>query len=89
MKIELSEAERKELRRLQKSERNKQSYVKLTVVLMASDGYTYKQIRDVLGIDDATASEYIGRYAEERDITKYLSDGRLGYMGRLSVEQMS
>jgi transposase len=89
MKIELSEQERRELRLLQKSQKNKNSYVKITAVLMASDGYTYKQIHDVLGIDDATASQYISQYSEDRDVAKYLSDGRLGYMGRLSLEQTS
>ena len=54
MRFELLENERKLLREIQRNEKYKRDYVKVTVLLMLDLGESPSKIALFLGIDDAT-----------------------------------
>lgn len=88
MKFELPENERKLLREIQRNEKYKRDYVKVTILLMLDLGETPAKIALFLGIDDATIYRHSENY-QTLGLDKFLDNNYLGYVGKLSLFQLS
>lgn len=87
MKLELTNAEVQELRKIQKGNRfHVRRYVKATVLLMVHLEFTYRQIQESLGIDDNTIRRYIKGF-EQKGLRDYMEDEYVPYSGKLDEEQ--
>ena len=78
MRFELSKNERKLLREIQRNEKYKRDYVKVTVLLMLDLGETPQKIGFFLGIDDGTVYRHLENY-RTNGLDKYLGNNYLGY----------
>ncbi|MEZ4942426.1 MAG: IS630 family transposase [Saprospiraceae bacterium] len=76
----------KRLRLMQRIEKDKRVYIKVTVLLMLHQGLTPLTIAESLGIDDSTVYRYRLAY-EEMGLEDYLKTFFVAYSGRLTVEQ--
>lgn len=74
------------LRQMQRSEKHKRNYIKITVLLMHHLGESAERISVYLGISADTVSAYVAKY-EQEGLSVYLSDHYQGYVGKLSVEE--
>lgn len=88
MKFSLPERERKLLREIQRSEKYKRDYVKVTVLLMLDLGETPQRIALFLGIDDGTVYRHLENY-QSKGLDKYLENNYLGYWGKLDSFQLA
>ena len=87
MIFNLSSKDRKELRTLQKKNRNKKIYVRVTVLLMLDGGFSGEEISFALGIDSSTVSRYKEKYKSSRSLDDYLSDNYVEYKGKLTEKE--
>lgn len=85
--IELDDAQRALLKLEQRTNRDKRAYVKVTVLLMLDQGFTPRQIAEILGIDDSTVYRHIQHFKELGEIGKYIKSNWVAYEGLLSAEQ--
>ncbi len=88
MKFELEEKERKLLREIQRNEKYKRDYVKVTILLMLDLGQSPQNIALFLGIHDSTVYRYLETY-QTLGLDKYLENNYLGYWGKLSSHEMA
>lgn len=88
MKFELAEKERKLLREIQRNEKYKRDYIKVTVLLMLDLGQSPPDIALFLGIDDATIYRHLENY-QEKGLDKYLENNYQGYWGKLDSFQLA
>jgi transposase len=88
MKFALDISSRTELKRYQKSVRDRGDYIKVTVLLFLDKGKSPEEIADDLGIDDSSVYRYVNHYQSE-GIEKYLQRHHKGYWGQLSSTQLS
>lgn len=88
MNITLSESDRSLLRKMQRDERNKKNYVKITFILGLDSGSDINSLSSLLGIDVATGYRYISLYQSE-GLESYLCNYYMGYWGKLSSCQLS
>jgi transposase len=82
----LDEATVKRLRFLQRTNKDKRVFIKVTVLLMLHGGCSPDQIATYLGIDDGTVYRYRQGY-EKRGIDEYLKTSYVPYSGELTEEQ--
>jgi transposase len=82
----LEESTIKELRRLQRSSKDRRVYIKATVILMLHKQFSAQDIADSLGIDDETVHRY-RRAFQALGLQSYLDAGFVPYTGKLSDEQ--
>jgi transposase len=82
----LNETDYKLLRDLQRSEKQKRNYVKITVLLMLHLGKSLEEISLCLGISTSTVKAYEERYTQ-LGLEIYLSDNYRAYQGKLTGEQ--
>jgi len=87
MRFELAENERKVLREIQRQERYKRDYVKVTVLLMLDLGETPQKTAIFLGIDDATVYRHLENF-QTNGLDKFLGTNYFGYWGKLSSGQI-
>ena len=87
MRFELAEKERKLLREIQRNEKYKRDYIKVTVLLMLDLGETPQKVALFLGIDDATIYRHWENY-QTQGLDKYLENSYLGYWGKLSSHEI-
>src|SRR5205085_1657477 len=76
------------LRRMQRQEKDKRRYVKITVLLMLDGGFSAEEIAFSFGIDDATVYRYAHSYEQSKELGDYLQDKYLTYAGKLTEEQI-
>lgn len=88
MRFELPENERKLLREIQRNEKYKRDYVKVTVLLMLDLGETPLKIALFLGIDDSTVYRHVENY-QTFGLDKFLDNNYLGYFGKLNQLQLA
>ena len=88
MRFELSEKERKLLREIQRNEKYKRDYVKVTVLLMLDLGETPQKIALFLGTDDSTIYRHLENY-QTNGLDKYLENNYGGYWGKLSSHELA
>lgn len=88
MRFSLPEKERKLLREIQRNEKYKRDYVKVTVLLMLDLGEKPEKIALCLGIDDGTVYRHRNNY-EAKGLDGYLENNYVGYWGKLSSHHIS
>lgn len=88
MRFELEEKERKLLREIQRNEKYKRDYIKVTVLLMLDLGQSPPDIALFLGIDDGTLYRHLENY-QKGGLDKYLENNYLGYWGKLDSFQLA
>jgi transposase len=84
--IQLDEETRKRLRKLQKTNKDKNVFVKVTVLLMLDQGISAEVIANSLGIDESTFFRYQKDF-KENGLDAYLGNRYVAYSGKLSKEQ--
>lgn len=87
MRFELPENERKLLREIQRNQKYKRDYVKVTVLLMLDLGETPLKIALFLGIDDGTVYRHSENY-QTNGLDKFLESNYRGYFGKLDLSQL-
>lgn len=88
MRFSLPEKERKLLREIQRNEKYKRDYVKVTVLLMLDLGEKAEKIALFLGIDDGSVYRHRTSY-REKGLDGYLENNYSGYWGKLSSLEIS
>ena len=88
MNVSLTEAERQQLRQLQKQRRDDEGYVKVTVVLMLDAGRAAATVAQDLGLDDGTVYRYADAFAR-LGLEKYPAHEPRGYWGLLTSAQLA
>jgi transposase len=86
--IHLNDKTRRQLRFIQKSNKDKRIYIKVTVILMLDKGYSATEIAETLGIDDSSVYRYQDAYIE-KGLDGYLATNYLAYEGKLTPEEES
>ena len=84
--IHLDEKTVKRLRVLQRTEKDKRVFVKVTVLLMLHRGSTPQFVAESLGIDDATVYRYRQGY-EQLGLEDYLKTFFVAYSGQLTADE--
>jgi transposase len=87
--VSLSPSQVAELRLLQKRNKDKVVYVKVTTLLMLHSGLSHEQTATYLGIDDSTTRRYAHLFAHLGDIKTYISSNHVAYSGKLTSAQES
>lgn len=87
-KVRITESELKILKEIQRNEKNKRDYIKVTVLIMSYSGFDIRTIEEMLGIDTTSIYRYISLYNKE-GLNKYLGSNYQGYIGRLSYIELS
>jgi transposase len=82
MKVNLTEAERQQLRQLQKQRRDDEGYGKGTVLLLLDRGPSAGRMAEALSLDEGTVYRY-ARAWQRLDLERDLAHERSGYWGRL------
>ncbi|MEO6049440.1 MAG: winged helix-turn-helix domain-containing protein, partial [Candidatus Kapaibacterium sp.] len=72
---------------MQRSEKDKRRYVKITVLLMLDLGFSVEHTANALGIDGATVYRYLEIYDDAENLGDYLHDQYVPYTGKLSPHQ--
>jgi len=85
-KLNLSLDEIELLKELQRNEKYKKDYVKITTILMLNMNLSFDMIGLYLGIDDSTARRYVNSYLK-LGLDKYLESNYHINTGKLSIEQ--
>lgn len=88
MNVVLTEAERGQLRQLQKQRRDEAGYVNVTVVVLLDKGRSAPLIADDLGLDEATVYRY-ARAFTDLGLIRYLAHEQPGYWGLLTSAQLA
>lgn len=88
MRFQLPEPDRKVLREIQRNEKYKRDYVKVTVLLMLDLGETPQKIALFLGIDDGTIYRHLENY-QTKGLDGYLENRYFGCWGKLSSFQLA
>lgn len=88
MKLELSSTDTAELRRYQRNVFGTKEYVKVTCILMLSQGFSPETVSMSLGIDSSTVYRYKALYVS-RGLDAFLENRHKGYWGLLSSCQLS
>jgi transposase len=87
VRFELPENERNLLRRLQRQEKYKRVYVKVTVLLMLDLGESPQKVALFLGLDDGTIYRYIENYQSD-GLDRFLETNYHRYEGKLEGLQL-
>lgn len=88
MRLKLSENEYAELRQLQRNMVGTPDYVKVTCILMFSNGRSLKTISEDLGVSLASIYRYIGQY-QNSGTEGLIGDHYKAYWGRLDSNQIA
>ncbi|MBK8555968.1 MAG: IS630 family transposase [Lewinellaceae bacterium] len=84
--IHLDEATVKRLRFLQRTNKDRRVFIKVTVLLMLHKQFSPQDIADSLGIDDSTVYRYRQAF-DALGLDVYLSNAFVAYSGQLSEDQ--
>jgi transposase len=87
VRFELSDNERKVLREIQRQEKYKRDYVKVTILLMLDLGETPLKVANFLGIDDSSVYRHLENF-QTKGLDKFLGSNYFGYWGKLSSLQI-
>lgn len=88
MDFRLTDQDRELLRAVQKNERQKKNYVKVTVLLGLDKGKSPEELGDLLGITVSGVYRYVS-YFKEKGIDNFLENAYLGYWGKLDSFQLA
>lgn len=79
----MSDSTYEELLNLYKKAKDKRSAIYLNIILLKHKGYTQVEIADILNIDANTVCICVKQYECSADISLYLSNNYVGYVGKL------
>lgn len=79
---------RGDLRQMQRRERDKRRYIKITTLLMLDIGFSTEQTSTALGIDPSTVTRLVERYKQSDSLEHYLQDSYKPYKGQLTQSQL-
>lgn len=88
MDLKLSDSERVLLKEIQRNEKGKRNYVKVTLLLGLDQGQSIGVLSSLLGINESTAYRYISQY-KEKGLEDYLENNYVGYWGKLNSFQLA
>ena len=88
MKLNLSPEEQETLRKYQRNVAGTREYVKVTCILMLSQGMSVQTVSDSLGIDISTVYRYCSTYIDQ-GLDNFLENRYKGYWGFLSSTELS
>lgn len=77
--ITLNEDMRSRLRRMQRTEKDKRRYVKITTLLMLDGGFSVTDTAFALGVDSATIYRYAEHYGNAESFGDYMQDKYVPY----------
>lgn len=86
--IELTNKEKKCLKKLQQQTKDKRIYRKIAVILGLSKGLDYATLSSILSLDDSSIRRYEKDYLSN-DLDNYLKDDYKGYWGKLNSFQLA
>ena len=87
MSLKLSPSEKEDFQHLQKTVKERWKYIRITTILMLSDGYTVKQVAQVLGIDENSVYRYQDKY-ENKSKEEFLARNYQVNFGKLNTVQI-
>lgn len=87
MSLRLDSSEKITLQKLQKQVKERWQYVRITSILMLSDGFSVSEISSILGIDDNSIYRYQSAYLD-LELDSFLSRDYQGYFGKLDSIQL-
>ena len=87
MSITLTTSEKLALQKLQKQVQERWLYVRITSILMLSEGYAVSEVSSILGIDDNSIYRYKSAYSA-LSLDSFLSRDYQGYFGKLDSIQL-
>jgi len=87
MYLELSKQEEESLKQLQRSLKERWSYIRVTCILMLSRGYSASAVSELLGIDDNSVYRYAHGYRELGE-EGFLIRNNEGSFGKLDFSQL-
>jgi transposase len=85
--MRLSKETRAEIEQLRRQTRDKKQHIRLSVLIMLDEGFTYEVIAVSLGIDVDTVGNYKRKYLGQ-GLNAYLKDDYVAYQGQLSPLQL-
>ena len=85
--MRLTKETRAEIEQLRRQTRDKKQHIRLSVLIMLDEGFTYEVIAVSLGIDSDTVGNYKQKYLQ-KGLQEYLKDNYVAYQGELSKEQL-
>jgi len=85
--MRLSKEKRAESEQLRGQTRDKKQHIRLSVLVMLDEGFTYEVIAVSLGIDPNTVGNYKRKYLGQ-GLEAYLKDDYVAYQGELSQQQL-
>ncbi len=85
--MRLTKETRAEIEQLRRQTRDKKQHIRLSVLIMLDEGFTYEVIAVSLGIDSDTVGNYKQKYLQ-KGLQAYLKDDYVAYQGELSKEQL-
>jgi len=85
--MRLTKETRAEIEQLRRQTRDKKQHIRLSVLIMLDEGFTYEVIAVSLGIDSDTVGNYKQKYLQ-KGLQEYLKDNYVAYQGALTKEQL-
>jgi transposase len=85
--MRLTKETRTEIEQLRRQTRDKKQHIRLSVLIMLDEGFTYEVIAVSLGIDSDTVGNYKQKYLQ-KGLQAYLKDDYVAYQGELSGAQL-
>jgi transposase len=85
--MRLSKETRAEIEQMRRQTRDKKQHIRLSVLIMLDEGFTYEVIAVSLGIDSDTVGNYKRKYLGQ-GLEAYLKDDYVAYQGQLSEAQL-
>lgn len=87
-RIKLKLEEKKELRKIQQSTKDKRIYRKIAVILGLDLGISYPTLAEMLSLDEVTVRRYEHNYLSQK-LEDYLKDDYVAYWGKLDSFQLA
>jgi len=88
MNFKLTDIEIQTLKKLHRTLKDKKNAYKINVIILLSDGYSYKEIEEILLIDEKTISRYRETY-QKKGVEELLKSNYTGGVSELNIEERS
>jgi transposase len=87
MDFPLSSEDRVLFKRLHKAEKDKKMADRMKAILLFDNGYSQRQISEILLIDEDTVANWFKRFKISRNIPGFLGNDYIAYVGKLTCQQ--
>ena len=89
MDIILNDSEKNNLRKLHRQLKDRKSADRIKAILLYNQGYTKRQISEILLLDDDTIRTWLKKFKKSNDVKDYIEDNYVPYSGRLNSCQIT